>query len=810
MINTISSYEILTKIFILSQNPEVRFVSREFYEISTLNAVRVNFLLKKLGKDRVLEIQNDSFIYFPNLFEKQELAVELLKKEATPELKSKQELFNISIRRGWGNVVRHLLYDFVETTEGEFQTTFENRVNMYKFERTIKQQKDLKYYIPAIDINCGYGRLFEQAISNKNADIVKQLSNAHRIKPKLDCDESKTEILTHSRVCSFGLKVEKLCDLFEQEGVDLLKIFYVNRVDQLLKDSIFAEFCKRGNLEFVKFFVENGVYINGYYDDNPLRLACENNQRGVVKYLIKMGADTSKYGNLKSFLSSQNINSDIANSPVKKKIRNGEENKYTPQEASSNGYLDVVKKLVKNGANIHENNEIALKEASENGHLDVVKYLVENGADIHAEQDWSLGMACKSGYLDVVKYLVQKGANVQAREDFALGIACRNQRFDIVKYLVENGASLKAENYWNQIFKDNNKHLDVVDYLIERGLNNINYAYSIMSRASQNYRFDIVEFLVKNGACVDPDDCSTLEWASGNGYYDIVKYLVENGANIHANNGEALGSAIFFGHLKVAKYLVENGADIRTNIDFALKRASEIGQLEVVRYLIENGADVHANNEETLGLASGKGHLDVVKCLVESGADIHANDNVALIWASGNGYYDIVKYLVENGANIHAKNDYALASACYYGHLKVVKYLVEKGANIHTENDRALRWASEKGHKKIVKYLKQEENNILRTHNYGFQPQSIQTRDILVGKLLEGEYKVPIFKLHVSNDMMPIIMLLDTASFLIGIVATRARIIDDSIAQHALLNQRPMMGSEPLARRSGVERWVIE
>ncbi|PVU87088.1 hypothetical protein BB559_006230, partial [Furculomyces boomerangus] len=45
----------------------------------------------------------------------------------------------------------------------------------------------------------------------------------------------------------------------------------------------------------------------------------------------------------------------------------------------------------------------------------------------------------------------------------------------------------------------------------------------------------------------------------------------------------------------------------------------------------------------------------------------------------------------------------------------------------------------------------------------------------------------------VSNDMMPINMLLNTASFLIGIVAPRASIINDIIAQHAPLNQRPVM-----------------
>ncbi|PWA00784.1 hypothetical protein BB558_003156 [Smittium angustum] len=54
-----------------------------------------------------------------------------------------------------------------------------------------------------------------------------------------------------------------------------------------------------------------------------------------------------------------------------------------------------------------------------------------------------------------------------------------------------------------------------------------------------------------------------------------------------------------------------------------------------------------------------------------------------------------------------------------------------------------------------------------------------------------------------SNDMMPINMLLDRASFLIGNVPTQASIIADSIAQYALLSQRPVMGREPLVRQSG-------
>ncbi|PVZ98002.1 hypothetical protein BB558_006006 [Smittium angustum] len=611
MINKISSYEILIKIFILSRNPEVRFVSREFYEISTLNSVRASFLLKKFGKNQVLEISNESFVYhpnlswkqelvlkllgsadpesfvsYPNLFRKQELVLELLERGADPILKSKQDLFSISIRRGWVYVVKYLLYDFVETTKKKFMNSVQKRMYLDGIETSVSEQKGVKYYIPVLDIHYNRGSYFRSAVSNKQADIVKQLLNAYLIKPKLNCDESKTEILTHSKVDLWGLDQKKLCDLFEQEGLDLLKLFFINGFNELSSNgSIFLEFCKRGSLKFVKFLAENGIGIGGYYNNSPLKLAYENNHFGVVKYLIKMGADTSECLNLESFLYTQNIDSEIANSPVKKEIRIIKKNKHNLQEACSNGYLNIVKDLVENGVDIHENNEIALKKASENGHLNVVKYLVEKGANIHSDQDWALGMASKSGHLDVVKYLVEKGAKVQAGENFALGIACWNKRLDIAKYLIENGADIIAETHWKQIFKDKNTHLDVVDYLLERGL----------------------KFCQK--------DISILLAASLKGRLDIVKCLVENGVDIHTNDDTALREAVLNGRLDVVKYLVKNGANVHAQNDYALRWASENGHLETVKCLVENGAKIRANNDEAIRLALKNKHLKLVKYL---------------------------------------------------------------------------------------------------------------------------------------------------------------------------------------------------
>ncbi|PVU88529.1 hypothetical protein BB559_005537, partial [Furculomyces boomerangus] len=669
VINTISSYEILIKIFVLSQNPEVRFVSREFYEISSLDSVRASFLLKKIGKEQVLKVSKGSFKFFPNLFEKQELVLELLKKGANPDSKSKrdqssvfkkqarfplrsrkaaapepkQELFCISIRRGWGKVVKNLLNLFTEITKENSLNYVQYKTNGNEIEKAKSQQIDLEYHIPLVNINYTLTTPFELAISHKQADIVKQLLDAHLIEPKLNYDESKTKIYTHPRVNLQGLDQKKLCDLFEQEGLDLLKLFFVNGFNvSSANESIFSEFCKRGSLKFVKFLVENGTGINGdgeyidKYDSAPLKLAIENHHFEVANYLIERGADTSEYKDLEIVLSSLGCD----DSPIRKKIKLSTGKKYALQEASSNGCLNIVKNLVENGANIHENNEIALKEASENGHLDIVEYLVEKEADIHVDQDWVLGMACKSGHFGIVKYLAKKGANIQARENFALGIACRNGRLDIVKYLIENGADLKAEEHWNQIFREKNKHSDVIDYLIERGLD-----------------------------------------------YDNNRKFI-------------LGSASLKGRLDIIKVLVENGVDVHANEDFAITRASQKGFLDVVKYLVENGANIHANNDQALRSASRNGHLGVVKYLVENGAGVCANDDQALIWASMNGHLEVVKYLLKNGADIHANNDDALREARINRHTKVVKHLKQ----VRSNESKGLSKQRKKGGKEMKKY----------------------------------------------------------------------------------------------------------
>lgn len=116
--------------------------------------------------------------------------------------------------------------------------------------------------------------------------------------------------------------------------------------------------CERGNLDYVKSFVENGGDIS--IDDHECMVA-----------------------------------------------------------ASTYGHFEVVKYLVENGADVHSNDDYALIHFSMLGNLEAVKFLLEKGADA-CSQDFN-ALDCANEYAclgyqvypTIVKLLVQHGADIK-------------------------------------------------------------------------------------------------------------------------------------------------------------------------------------------------------------------------------------------------------------------------------------------------------------------------------------------------------------------------------------------------------------
>jgi len=257
------------------------------------------------------------------------------------------------------------------------------------------------------------------------------------------------------------------------ENGDLLKIKKnILNIDLNTKNEALLKASENGNLEVVKFLVENETNIRAY-NDFSIKLASTNGHTEIVKFLVENGA---------------NIHSD---------------NDYSIRIASENGHLNIVKYLIKKGANIHAKDDEALRRASRNGHLNVVEYLVNSGANVNAEDDKALRWASEYGHLDVVQFLVTSGANIHASNDEALRRASVKGHLNVVKYLIKKGANINASND------------------------------EALRWASVNGHLNIVEFLVNSGANIHAKDDEALEWASSRGHYQVVKYLIKHGANVN-------------------------------------------------------------------------------------------------------------------------------------------------------------------------------------------------------------------------------------------------------------------------------------
>ena len=200
------------------------------------------------------------------------------------------------------------------------------------------------------------------------------------------------------------------------------------------KDGLFL-LAEKGDLDGVRFWVEDGADVHAN-DDEALRLASMNGQLEVVKYIVEeCGADMHADDDSALQLASMNGHLKV----VRYLVEGGGANVHANCEsalgwASREGHIDIVRYLVEKGeADVHARNEQALRWASWYGHLKIVRYLVEEcGANV---RNWALRQASGRGHLEVVQYLVKCGADVHSRSDAALQWAIRNRHKKVVKFL---------------------------------------------------------------------------------------------------------------------------------------------------------------------------------------------------------------------------------------------------------------------------------------------------------------------------------------------------------------------------------------
>lgn len=177
----------------------------------------------------------------------------------------------------------------------------------------------------------------------------------------------------------------------------------------------FLPATEKGDLDKIKLLISHGFDIK-LYEQEILNRVCRYGQLEILKYLVENGDDVKKCPS--SLLTSVNYD-----------------------------YWEVAKYLIDNGIDLSTDESIVT--VSHSGNLEMVKYLVEHNANIHVCNDLAVGYASENGHLEIVKYLMSKGANIHTRNEYAIRWAICYSHFDVVNYLLENGAIVTDDTFKN-------------------------------------------------------------------------------------------------------------------------------------------------------------------------------------------------------------------------------------------------------------------------------------------------------------------------------------------------------------------------
>lgn len=544
------------------------------------------------------------------------------------------------------------------------------------------------------------------------------------------------------------------------------------------------------NVSYISSLIKDKVNLMGIFDEEstygPLWYAIMNNKLDIVKLLVEYGlpiepkSDYEGYSSLELAIESNN--------------------------------KDILDYLIKEGANINFvniNERTLLDEAIRMNNYEMVEYLISKG--IKSDKDTlssSLYYAIKeNSSLKIIKYLLSKGADLKNPNigdiENPIFDSVKNKNYEVLEFLINDGFDIYDLNsdkntpldiaIYNKDYKSISLLLEKIQFANNKSFKSLFTLLMVNDSVSTNlFKEKLKKFIETNKSLLSKTDLcmyasfigdktiitellndrfniniidnykmNALMWASFSDNIEIVKLLIDKSININAQNENGLTALMFScynNNKDIVKYLLEKDAnykllnnsknsayeictfkdslesllilfDYNDNIDkkYLLNTASYNGSFNITKYLIKDGVEYSKTEEENtspLLLASQQGNFDIVKLLIENGVNINEVDkdgNTSLHYSVENNNKEIFKYLVNYGANLNLKNQVGntpLMLAIYNYQLELAKDLINSGADLNIKNEdgwNALMIASSDytffpiGEEILVKYSNLEE-----------------------------------------------------------------------------------------------------
>lgn len=425
-------------------------------------------------------------------------------------------------------------------------------------------------------------------------------------------------------------------------------------------DSLIDLAALSGNLNIIKFFLENGFNRNVFLEDGSLMSAAVNNYAEVARYLINQGKDINMHDSSSSMTALR--------------------------MAAQMHSAECVELLCNMGADTEAESDYgtALLGAVSAGDLEIVKILVNHGANVnYVNNDGSTPyeMAVYKGYEDIAEYLLKRGA------DSKLSFIKRGGRLPSIWYDWESKSdaykAAKEGSFGGKVTFCENEHCG----------NKLRYKENVLREDIPG----IFEWLEDNGIPFpnEDDKLTWPEYAVWNNSLKMIKFLVKSGANLYSSSSYEWDTLIEFaavyGRLDIIKYLLENGYDRETFLkDNSLIFAASNDFTEIIKYLVESGKNIDQpfGNKKGYTALREAAQVNSVKSaalLCSLGANVNAEgEDTPLYIAAAEGNFEIVKLLVDNGADVNYFNKFSTTpykiAKCFKQN-EIADYLLEHSAN---------------------------------------------------------------------------------------------------------------------------------
>ena len=573
---------------------------------------------------------------------------------------------------------------------------------------------DQEFYSPDRD--------YEYELLLKDKEIAELTLKIEKIEEK-KMKENKTDhdsMIITKKPLFFEANIFKAVSKGKFQSVEYL--IERNIVDKFVKNNddgntLLHIACKAGNLQMVKYFVEDHnlpIRCINNMNQTPLCLAMLNKKKDVYKYLIGKGeTEISQDSQQNSYFDSV-IEGDLPciryYIEVMGVLPDQKDKSFNTalHYACLGNFLDIVQYLVEvqhvslNMLNYEE--KTPLQIASDAGHTKIIQYLLKAGAYINSENiEFNMIEAAKQGKLSSIKYLIEEEKQDKNQVDLlgnsSLHYACKFGYLPIVEYLADQGAELNTINSAGETPLNialNNKHENVVIYLLKKMNIDIpdgvilNVFNAVIDDNIKSIIF-LMEKLGINPNITDDDGNSPLILACKYSHFDIIQYLIEKQkVNINAVNKKqeaAIGILALKHDITISKYLIEHGSvNIPEDFEEDIHKAAKEGKLTSIQFLVNlagfDPKSLDSDGKTPFYYACVNSHIPIIKFLCRIGAQPFDSQemNDLLEEIISRDQINSLKYLHQEklcDVTKTSKKGSYLHTACTYNSIKCINYLID-------------------------------------------------------------------------------------------------------------------------------------